>query len=81
MTGNAPTQQEIADSMTLERYLDEPFPADSEGTVWVQATRETKGLLHRAGFKRTREMQNYAVRVIRDGWGVLRMQSAAISYT
>jgi len=43
------------------------------GVVQVQATKRTKGLLHRAGFQRTRTNAFYAVSVRRDSFNHLQL--------
>lgn len=65
-----PSQIITHDWLILERYYDEDDFYE-EGVVYVQATRETKATLHRAGFKRTRTFNDYPVKVQRDWMGRL----------
>lgn len=41
--------------------------------LYVRCTVRTKDLLHRAGFRRTRMLDSYPVRVMRDGLGRLQL--------
>lgn len=63
------------DAVALERAAAVPASVTPK-TVHVQCTRSTKGLLKRAGLRRTRLMDSYEVRVMRDRFG--RLQLAAL---
>lgn len=52
------------DASLLERYAE--LLGMQAGKVTVQATRATRALLHRAGFRRVRLMNSYEVPVMRD---------------